>query len=127
MRKGIGGAQLVARREKKEGSAGAVRNAKLAQRVHHRLHTVLVGGHGEDARNELSKCFSCCFPACAVRCAHFPLEARLQKIGAADRHRAPVDLDHKGMARAIRELESEDEVGDETDLVHGLVRVHAQR
>jgi hypothetical protein len=40
-----------------------------------------------------------------------------------------VDLDHKGMAGAIRELESEDEVGDEADLVHGsLVReLHAQR
>ena len=42
MREGIGGAQLVARREKK-GSAGAVRDAKLAQRVHHRLHAAMVG------------------------------------------------------------------------------------
>ena len=41
----------------------------------------------------------------------------------------PVDPDHKGMAEAVRELEFEDEVGDEADLVHGsLVReLHAQR
>ena len=60
--------------------------------------------------------------------AHFPLEARLQKIGAGDGHRAAVDLDHEGMAGAVGELESEDEVGDEADLVHdSLVReLHAQ-
>src|SRR5271166_711224 len=45
MRKRIGGAQVVARREKEEGSAGAVRDAKLAQRLHHRLHAVMVGRH----------------------------------------------------------------------------------
>ena len=55
MRKRIGGAQLVARREKEEGSAGAVRDAKLAQRLHHRLHPVLVGRHGEHARGVRSR------------------------------------------------------------------------
>jgi hypothetical protein len=61
--------------------------------------------------------------------AHFQLEARLQKIGAGDGHRAAVDLDHKRMAGAVRELESEDEVGDKADLVHdSLVReLHVQR
>ena len=44
MRKRIGRAQLVARCEKEEGSAGAVRDAKRAQRFHHRLHAVMVGG-----------------------------------------------------------------------------------
>ena len=59
--------------------------------------------------------------------AHFPLEARLQKIKAGDGHRAAVDLDHEGMAGAVRELESEYEVGDKADLVHdSLVReLHA--
>ena len=50
MRKRIARAHLVARREEEEGSAGAVRDAKLAQRVHHRLHAVMVGGHGEHAK-----------------------------------------------------------------------------
>ena len=35
MHKRIGGAQLGARREKEEGSPGAVRDAELAQRLHH--------------------------------------------------------------------------------------------
>ena len=43
MRKWIVRAQLVARREKEEWSAGAVRDAELAQRLHHRLHPVMVG------------------------------------------------------------------------------------
>ena len=47
LREGIGRPQLVARRKKEEGSAGAVRNAELAQRLHHRLHAAVVGGHGE--------------------------------------------------------------------------------
>ena len=50
MRKGIGGPELVACRKKEEGSAGAVWDAKLAQRVHHRMHPVLVGRHGEHAK-----------------------------------------------------------------------------
>ena len=54
-REGIGGPQLAACREKEEGSAGAVRDAKLAQRVHHRLHAVLVGGHGEHAKGTSSR------------------------------------------------------------------------
>ena len=53
MRKRIGRVELVARREKEEGSAGAVRDAKLLQRLHHRLHTVMVGRDGEHAQ-----CFS---------------------------------------------------------------------
>ena len=56
MREWIGRAQLVAGREKEEGSAGAVRDAELAQRVHHRLHPVLVGGnrqHPERLPSEL--------------------------------------------------------------------------
>src|SRR5271166_5952440 len=32
------------------GSAGAVRDAKLAQRINHRVRTMPVGGHGEDAK-----------------------------------------------------------------------------
>ena len=50
MRERIGWAQLVARREKEEESARAVRDVKLAQRLHHRLHAVMVGGHGERAK-----------------------------------------------------------------------------
>ena len=50
MRERIARAQLVARREKEEGSAGAVRDAKPAQRLHHRLHAVMVGRHGEHAK-----------------------------------------------------------------------------
>ena len=50
MRKRIACAQLVARRGKEEGSAGAVRDAKRAQRLHHRLHAVMVGRHGEHAK-----------------------------------------------------------------------------
>ena len=50
MRKRTGRAQLIAGREKEEGNAGAVRDAKLAQRVHHRLHAVMIGGHGEHAK-----------------------------------------------------------------------------
>ena len=49
----------------------------------------------------------------------FFLSAR--SVLTLDGHRAAVDLDHKGMAGAVRELESEDEVGDEADLVHGSV------
>ena len=55
MRKRIARAQLVARREEEEGSAGAVRNAKLAQRFHHRLHAVLVGRDGEHAKGTGSR------------------------------------------------------------------------
>ena len=40
----------VARREKEEGSAGAVRDAKFAHRLHHRLRTMPVGRHGEYAK-----------------------------------------------------------------------------
>ena len=50
MRERIGRVQLVACREEEEGSAGAVRDAKRAQRFHHRLHPVLVGRHGEHAK-----------------------------------------------------------------------------
>ena len=50
MHKRIGRAQLVARREKEEGSAGAVRDAELAQRLHHRLRAMLVGRYGEHAK-----------------------------------------------------------------------------
>ena len=35
----------MTRREKEEGSAGAVGDTKLAQRLDHRLDTVTVGGH----------------------------------------------------------------------------------
>ena len=43
--------------------------------------------------------------------------------------RAAVDLDHERVAGAVRELESEGQVGDEADLVHrSLMReLHAQR
>src|SRR5271166_1033706 len=55
MRQGIARAQLVARREKEEGSAGAVRDVRLAQRLHHRLHPVLVGRDGEYAKGTGSR------------------------------------------------------------------------
>ncbi len=47
----VGRAQLVARREKQKGSAGAVRDAELAQRLHHRLHAATVGRYGEHAKS----------------------------------------------------------------------------
>ena len=43
-------AQLGARREKEEGSPGAVRDAELAQRLHHRMHAAMVGRYGEHAK-----------------------------------------------------------------------------
>ena len=55
MRKQIGRAQLVPRREKEKGSAWAVRDAKLAQRLHHRLHAAMVGRHGEHAKGTGSR------------------------------------------------------------------------
>jgi hypothetical protein len=55
MRKRIGRAQFVARREKEEGSAGAVWDAKLSQRLHHRLRTMPVGGDGEHAKGTGSR------------------------------------------------------------------------
>ena len=48
MHKRIGRAQFVPRREKEEGSAGAVRDMQSAQRLHHRLHPVMVGRDGEN-------------------------------------------------------------------------------
>ena len=97
MRKRIGGAQLVACREKEEGSAGAVRDAKLAQRLHHRLHAVMVGRNREDPERLPSEMLLVHFRGVRGEIgAHFPLEARLQKIGAGDGHRAAVDLDHSG-------------------------------
>ena len=130
MRKWITRAQLVARREKEEGSAGAVRDTQLAQRLHPRLRTMPVDRQGEHAERLPSEMLLVLFPGMRGEIgAHFSLEARLQKIGAGDGHRATVDLDDKGMAGAVRELESEDEVRDKADLVHGsLVReLHAQR
>ena len=50
MRKRIARAHFVAGREEEKGSAGAVRDAKLAQRLHHRLHAAMVGRHGEQAK-----------------------------------------------------------------------------
>ena len=103
---------------------------QAAQRFHHRLHPVLVGRDGEHAKGLPAEMLLVLFRGMRGEIgAHFPLDARLQKIGAGDGHRAAVDLDHKGMAGAVRELESEDEVGDEPDLVHdSLVReLHAQR
>ena len=92
-RKRIGGAQLVARREKEEGSAGAVWDAELAQRFHHRLHAAMVGRDGEH-----SKCFPSELPLVLfagmgrqIR-AHFFFEAGLSKgIRAHDRHSAAVE------------------------------------
>ena len=107
-----------------------MRDAKLAQRLHHRLHAVMVGCHGEHAERLPSEMLLVLFPGMGGEIgAHFALEARLQKIGAGDGHRAAVDLDHKGMAGAVRELKSEDEVRDDADFVHfSLVReLHAQR
>ena len=55
MRERVARAQVVARREKEEGSAGAVRDAERAQRLHHRLHPVLVGRYGEQAKGTGSR------------------------------------------------------------------------
>ena len=80
---------------------------------------MLVGRHGEDAKCFPSELPLVLFPGMRGEIGvHFPLEAGLQKIGASDGHSAAVNLDHERVARAARELESEDEVGDEGDLVH---------
>ena len=60
MRKRITRPKLVAGREKEEGSAGAVRDAKLAQRLHHRLHAVMVCRHGEHAKGLPSEMLLMC-------------------------------------------------------------------
>ena len=52
VRKRFARAQVVVRRKKEEGSAEAVRDAKLAQRLLHRLHAV--SRHSEQAK---------CFPS----------------------------------------------------------------
>jgi hypothetical protein len=62
MQKRIACAQVAARREKEEGSAGAVRDAKLAQRLHHRLHAVMVGRHGEHAERLPAEMLLVLFP-----------------------------------------------------------------
>ena len=149
MRKRIARAQLVARREKEEGSAGAVRAGLRNETKNEPPHKTrgrrakpkgtektrgtnaeVVGRYGEHAKgfpSELPLVLSG-----GVRCeigAHLALEARLQKIGAGDGHRAAIDLDHKGMVRAIGKLQPEGQVGDKANLVHdSLVReLHAQR
>ena len=55
MRKRIGRVQLVARGEKEEGSAEAVRDVERVQRFHHRLHAAMVGRHGEHAKETGSR------------------------------------------------------------------------
>ena len=91
-------------------------DVQSAKRLHHRLHPVPVGRDRQHPERLPSEMLLVLFPRMRGEIgAHFPLEARLQKIGAGDGHRAAVDLDHKGMAGAVRELESEDEVGDEAD------------
>ena len=107
-----------------------MRDAKLAQRLHHRPHPVLVGRHGEHPERLPSELPLVLFPGMRSEIrAHLALEARLQKSGAGDGHGTAVDLDHKGMTGAVRELESEDEVGDKADLVHDSLvgKLHAQR
>ena len=70
MREGISRPQLVARREKEEGSAGAMGDAKLAQGLHHRLHAVMVSGDGEHAKGARSRA-----PLFKSRDADFKLQA----------------------------------------------------
>ena len=56
---------------------------------------------------------------------HLALEARLQKIGAGNGHRAAVDLDHKAAAGAIGKLQTEHKIRDKPDLMHGSVMCEA--
>ncbi len=48
---------------------------------------------------------------------HLPLDAGLDQIGPADRHRPAVDLDHEIAARAVSQSQPEDEVGNDTEIV----------
>lgn len=48
--------------------------------------------------------------------AHFPLNACLVNIGACDRHRAAINLDHEAPARAVGEFQSEYQIGNDSDL-----------
>src|SRR5271165_7535369 len=97
MRKRIARAQLVARREEEKGSAGAVRDAKLAQRLHHRLHPAMVGRYGEHPEGLPSEMLLVLFGGMRrqVR-AHFFFETGLSKgIRPYHRHGAAIDLDHE--------------------------------
>src|SRR2546423_1689221 len=60
---------------------------------------------------------------------HFPFEARLTKITAADRHGAAIDLHHKAATRTIREYQTENKIGNKTDFAqHSVLRnLHVQR
>jgi hypothetical protein len=103
MREQIGRAQLVARRKKEEGSAGAVRDAKLAQRLHHRLRAMPVGRDREHAKCVLPELPLVLFGGMRrqVR-AHFFFEAGLSEgIRSHHRHGAAVNLDHKGRSKAL--------------------------
>ena len=92
VRKGIVRSQLVACREKEEGSAHTVGDMQSAQRLHHRLHPVMVGRDREDPKRLPSELPLMLFPGMRREVgADFPLEARLQKIGASDGHRAAVE------------------------------------
>ena len=77
--------------------SGAVRDAKRAQRLHHRLHPVMVGRHGEQAKgfpSELPLVLSRGMRG-QVR-AHLFFKAGLpERVGSHHRHGAAVDLDHE--------------------------------
>ena len=64
-------------------------------------------------------CRSCCLRGMRGEIdAHFLLEARLVRIGAAYRHRAAIDLDHEIPSRAVGKLKAEDKIGNHADLAH---------
>ena len=119
MRESIGGAKVVARREEEEGSAGAVRDAELAQRFRHRLHAVMVGRnrqHPERLPSELPLVLFCGMRR-QVR-AHFFFEACLPKgIRPHHRHGAAVDLDHEMTAGDIGKHEPERKIRDKSHFV----------
>src|SRR5215813_12681815 len=56
--------------------------------------------------------------------AHLALEARLRHVGACDRHRPTVYLDHEAPSRAVPKSDPEDEVGSDSDLLYRALTGH---
>ena len=72
MREGYFPNQWIAGLE--EGSAGAVRDAKRTQHLHHRLHTVLVGRNRQHPERLPAEMLLVLFPGMRGEIgAHFPL------------------------------------------------------
>ena len=94
-------------------------DAKLAQRLHHRLDAVMVGRHGEHPKGFSSELPLGLFGRMRGQVgAHFFFEAGLSKgIRSHHRHRAAVDLDREMAARAVGEREPEHEIRHEPHVV----------